>query len=393
MNWTKKMHKTTITLLTASLLAISGWGAPALLAQAETSATSVACGSGDHGLLQILQSKHSEDGATPLSFSDIQFLNADTGRAAGNGFMIGTSDAGCHFQEIYQGQWNFKVIDFPDNVHGFALASVGEGQAKYLIGTNSGGAEWKRISDKAVSFEKIDFTDSKNGFGYNRASTYYTKDGGLSWNQIPTPTNTRGVYFSNRSTGWAVVVAPGAGYRVMKTTDGGKNWVLSLKAAFDAPVYGQISVKGDQVYVVLYGESGMNQTSYSLYASSNKGRNWNRVIAQQTAGGGPAPGSGQAQFESGPASGSPGNLELVGNNTAFLVGYSPAAEKVAVGRSYMGGKQWTNLQPISGYEGKISFTSNKEGWLAVRDVEHSSLYMTKDGGSTWESKFSFKATN
>lgn len=138
--------------------------------------------------------------------------------------MIGTSDGGCHFQEIYQGQWSFKQIDFPDNVYGFALASVEEGQARYLIATTSGGSEWKRIS----------------------------------------------------------------------------------------------------------------------------------------------------------------------NQTSFFVGFSPAAEKVAVGRSYHGGKQWVNLPAIAGYEGIISFVDSKAGWLAVRGQDHSSLYMTKDGGATWELEFSLK---
>lgn len=49
----------------------------------------------------------------------------------------------------------------------------------------------------------------------------------------------------------------------MKTADGGKTWSLSLKVAFTDPEYGQITSKGDQVDVVLYGGSGMSQTSYS----------------------------------------------------------------------------------------------------------------------------------
>ncbi len=392
MKWTQKMYKTTLVLLSAGLLAFSGWGTAASTAQAASAAVP-ACGSGDHGLLQGLQDKHSGEGSTPLSFSAIQFLNADIGRAAGNGFVIGTSDGGCHFQEIYQGQWNFAQMDFPDNVHGWALASAGDGQAQYLIRTMDGGSTWKRLTNKAVSFEKIDFIDSKNGFGYNRASTYYTKDAGLSWSRIPTPANTRGAYFSSRNTGWAVVIVPGTGYRVMKTADGGATWHLSLKANFTDPEFGQVYAKGNQVYALLYGGSGMSQTSYSLYASANMGGSWNRVIAEETAGGGPAPGSGPAQFKSGPASGKPGNLELVGSSTAFLVGFSPAGEKVAVGRSYNGGKQWTNLPAIVGYEGIISFTSNKEGWLAAKGYENSSLYITEDGGATWKLRFTFKATN
>ncbi|MEK4204943.1 MULTISPECIES: hypothetical protein [Paenibacillus] len=390
MKWTKRIHKTTITALSATLIMVSGWSAPVTSVHAAATPAPATCGTGDHGLLQALQNKHSGDVSTPLSFSDVQFLNGNTGRAAGNGFMIGTSDGGCHFQEIYQGQWSFKQFDFPDNVHGFALASVKEGQAQYLIGTSNGGSEWKRLSNNAVSFERINFIDSKKGFAYERAATYYTKDGGLSWSKISTPPNTRGAYFSDRNTGWAVVIVPGSGYRVMKTTDGGGTWSLSLKAAFAEPEFGQISAKGDQVAVVLYGGTGMSQTSYSLYESANRGKSWNRVIAQETAGGGPAPGSGKAEFNKGPAAGKPGNLQLVGNSTSFLVGFSPAAEKVAVGRSYNGGKQWTNLPGLAGYDGVISFTSNKEGWLAIRELDYSSLYVTKDGGASWERRFSLK---
>lgn len=104
---------------------VSGWGASAssvhAAASATPAATPAACGTGDHGLLQSLQNKHSGDVSTPLTFSDVQFLNGNIGRAAGNGFMIGTSDGGCNFQEIYEGQWSFKQIDFPDNVHGLPL--------------------------------------------------------------------------------------------------------------------------------------------------------------------------------------------------------------------------------------------------------------------------------
>ena len=382
---TKRLHKMMVLLLSVVLLTLSGWGA----ASASVQAAAPVCGTGDHGLLQDLQKKSSGADATPLTFSDIQFLNGETGRAAGNGFLIGTSNGGCNFQEIYQGQWSFKQIEFPNNVHGWALASVQEGQSVYLISTSDGGSHWKRISPGAVSFERIDFLDNQNGFAYNRASTYYTTDGGIHWNKMMTPANTRGAYFSNRNKGWAVVVAPGAGYRVMKTTDGGKTWSLSLKAAFDYPEYGQIYASGDQVWAVLYGGSGMSQTSYSLYASPNNGGSWKNIIADETAGGGPAPGSGNALFTYGPASGRPGNMQLIGSSIAFLVGYSPAGDKVAVGRSYDGGRSWTNLPAIPGYFGQISFTSNKEGWLAVRDSNRSALYSTPDGGTTWKLKFTF----
>ncbi|MNC54419.1 hypothetical protein D3C75_1039010 [compost metagenome] len=85
-------------------------------------------------------------------------------------------------------------------------------------------------------------------------------------------------------------------------------------------------------------------------------------------------------------------MQLAGNSAAFLFGFSPAGEKVAVGRTYNGGKKWTNLPAIAGYDGLISFTGVKEGWMAVRGQHASSLYSTGDGGATWKLKFAFKGT-
>ncbi|MBT2292274.1 hypothetical protein J7E73_24730 [Paenibacillus albidus] len=391
MNFTKKLQNKTISLLSVGLLMVSGWGTGGAPVQAAAPATPApVCNTGDHGLLQQLQKKHTGEGKVPLTFADVEFLNAVTGRAAGNGFLIGTSDGGCHFQEIYQGQWSFRQLNFPDNVNGFALASVQEGQAKYLIGTTDGGSTWKRLSKQAVTFEHVEFMDSKTGFGYNRASTYYTKDGGLGWSKIPTPANTRGAYFSSRNSGWAVVIVPGTGYQVMSTADGGASWKLRLKSDFADPQYGQIYAKGNQVYALLYGGSGMSQTSYSLYSSSNTGGSWTRVIAQDSAGGGPAPGSGSTKVNRGPASGKPGNLQLIGKEAAFMVGYLPAAEQVGTGFTKDNGQSWSNTKTVPGYEGSISFTDHIQGWMAVRDFDSSTLYATKDAGAHWTAKFSFE---
>lgn len=56
MNRTTRLHQITVTLLTAGLLALSGWGSAASPVQAAAaSAAALACGTGDHGLLQDLQ--------------------------------------------------------------------------------------------------------------------------------------------------------------------------------------------------------------------------------------------------------------------------------------------------------------------------------------------------
>ncbi|WNS42139.1 hypothetical protein [Paenibacillus sp. MMS20-IR301] len=388
MKWTIAIKRTALIILSAGILAVSGTGIPGT--ETGSAAAAPACGSGDHGLLRELQAKHSGADTAPLGFTDIQFLSASTGRAAGDGFLIGTSDGGCHFQKIYEGQWSFRQIDFINNVQGRALAGLQDTFGTYLISTADGGSTWKKVSEQPMDFERIHFTDSTHGFGYSQKSAYYTADGGRSWSQIPTPVNTQGAEFTSRTKGWAVVVQEGTGYQVMNTADGGLTWKTSLKAAAAYPVGGRIYAQGSQVYALLYGDSGMSQTSYSLYASS--GGSWKRIIAMDTAGGGPAPGSGAAQLTTGPAGGKPGNMQLIGNSTAYLLGYSPAGEKVAVGRSYNGGKKWTNQPAVAGYDGIISFPDAKRGWMAVRGPGQSALLATEDGGATWKQKFAFKPT-
>jgi len=380
-------HLLRILVILVLLLPSGGIGSDSLAIA--TSAT--ICGKGDHGLLQQLQKQHQGDGPSALYFTDIQFLNDRIGRASGNGFIIGTSDAGCHWQEIYTGQWQVAQIDFSDNKNGWALATVPSQQQKHLIRTSDGGAHWKNINTP-VTFDRIDLLNDMEGFGYTATSAYKTVDGGKIFTPIPTPVNNRYASFSNMKSGWSIVVIPSGGYKVMKTLDGGKHWSLKLKVAADSNNGGEIYTHGNQVWALLYGEAGMSQVSYSLYGSTDGGSHWNRVIAQDTAGGGPAPGSGKAITQKGPASpgGHPGNMQLIGESTAFLAGGSPAGEVVSVGRSFNGEKSWTNITPsIEGYDARISFTDSKKGWLAVvNSSDKSAVYMTKDGGVSWNVKFS-----
>ncbi|OAB35002.1 hypothetical protein PMSD_13505 [Paenibacillus macquariensis subsp. defensor] len=387
MNLKKKSINRSLRILVIMVLLLPLGGIESGSLATATSATS--CGKGDHGLLQQLQKQG--EGQSALSFTDIQFLNDRIGRASGNGFIIGTSDAGCHWQEIYTGQWQIAQIDFSDNKNGWALATLPSEQKKHLIQTSDGGTHWKNV-DTAITFDRIDLLKDKEGFGYTATSAYKTVDGGKSFTQIPTPVNNRYASFSNMKTGWSIVVIPSGGYKIMKTVDGGKHWALKLKVAADSNNGGEIYSNGNQVWVLLYGEAGMSQVSYSLYGSTDGGSHWNRVIAQDTAGGGPAPGNGKAISQKGPASpgGHPGNMQLIGDRTAFLAGGSPAGEVVSVGRSYNGAKSWTNITPsIEGYDARVSFTDSKTGWLAVvNSSDKSAVYMTKDGGVSWNVKFS-----
>ncbi|ETT41394.1 hypothetical protein C161_00100 [Paenibacillus sp. FSL R5-192] len=384
--------KSTMTWKRIGALALSlmlAWGmGPVHTLSGANAASSQACGKGDHGLSATLK-KGSSVEEQHLQFTDIDFLNDTTGRAGGEGFLIGTSNAGCTWQSIYTGQWQFTQLDFPNNVNGYALARVKDSPATYLIRTHDGGSHWTRLDTPGIQFKRIDFRNKDVGYGYTYNGAYQTKDGGVTWSKLNTPANTRAAAFATEKQGYAVVVVPGSGYHLKQTSDGGKNWTTSLRVVSDTWSGADLYAHGQQVWALLYGDAGMSQQSYSLYASDNQGKNWTQVFAQSTAGGGPAPGTNSTGKGNGPANpgGHPGNMALIGNQTAYLSAGSPAAGKVGIGRSYDTGSTWKNIDLRDpGYSSRISFPSAKTGWLVVTSDNSPAIYQTIDGGTTWTQK-------
>lgn len=333
-------------------------------------------------------------GDSTFHFSDIQFLNGTTGRAAGNGFLIGTSDAGASWQPIYKGTWQFTQLDFISNTTGWALAKSSAAGTNALVHTTNGGSSFTKIQTGPIALERIHFTDTQKGFGYTRAFAYKTSDGGKTWIKITTPANTRYAEFTDAMHGWTLIVVPGFGYKLSRTTDGGATWSTKLSVKATEISGGEIYTRGSQIWAVFYGGAGMSQQSYSLYATSDNGASWKKVISQDTAGGGPAPGGAVGIVKEGPASpgGHPSNLVLV-EGAAILGGYSPAGEAIGVGRSLDAGKTWTNLKTIKGFESVISFTSKELGWMADTSSSSPAVYRTTDGGKTWSKKMSIPIIN
>ena|GEM_PF-981567 len=382
------------SIITLALTLIWGTGLMHTLPDAGATSSAATCGTGDHGLTSDLK-KGSGVEEQQLRFTDIDFLNPNTGRAAGEGFLIGTSNAGCTWQSIYTGQWQFKQLDFPNNVTGYALAGTKDSTVTYLIRTDDGGSHWKRLDTPGKApFKQIDFRDKNTGYGYTYNGAYRTADGGVTWSKIATPANTRAATFTTDKLGYAVVAVPGSGYKLEKTSDGGKNWTTTLLVKSDTWNRAELYANEYLVYAILYGDAGMSQQSYSLYASGDQGTHWRQVFTQSTAGAGPAPGANQEGKGTGPANpgGHPGNMALIGNQTAYLSAGSPAADKVGIGRSFDAGSTWKNIDlKVKGYSSRISFPAAKTGWLVVTSGNAPAVYATTDGGMTWLPKILFQS--
>ncbi|QHT59045.1 hypothetical protein GXP70_03085 [Paenibacillus lycopersici] len=355
-------------------------------AAAAAPAAAAACRTDSHGL-----TLHAMKDTSEPYLQAIQFLGPSIGRVAGNGFMLGTSDAGCHWQTIYNtGKLNFTQMQFLTNVEGYVLAQVAYGKPNTLLKTTNGGASYTWIPTGQHPFDRIQFLNEQTGFGYTRAFTYKTTNGGKTWSKLATPPNTRYVHFMTEQKGWAIIVLAAGGYEIKRTVDGGNHWTDSLKVSSQTNVGGMIQgTDSSDVWVLLYGDSGMSQTSYSVFHTSDAGAHWKQVISHPTAGGGPAPGPVAPDGKLAGPQGRPTDMAVVGRQAAFLVAGSGALDDLQFGRSLDDGKTWTNLPGAApGYDGRLSFLSATTGYLAVTSFEKPAVYRTADGGKTWKLLFS-----
>jgi hypothetical protein len=142
---------------------------------------------------------------------------------------------------------------------------------------------------------------------------------GKTWKPLPVPKQLTGdAYFHDKANGWAVTQENGV-FQVMRTVDGGQSWSAVMKRETVALLSGAVirSAGKDDAWIQCIGGYGMNQTSYSLFHTTDGGRHWQTVIAKSTAGGGPAPGF-PADYPGGPTidGSAPGPLYVVNPDIA-----------------------------------------------------------------------------
>lgn len=347
----------------------------------------------------------SDQNQTMTAPTAIAFISATEGWAGGSGFISHTKDGGQHWEKQYAGTGQIAGFSFLSDNPKVGWAYQGElngpgagspaGSAKKtaLLQTKDGGAAWTVVNPSVSLGKELHFISEQEGFSGNKA----TSDGGKTWRELPVPAEIAGeAYFSSSDSGWAVI-NKGNTYEIQQTTDGGKTW----KSVYSKPV-GSIlngavirTTSKDDVWVQLIGDSGMTQTSYTLLHSKDAGKSWLPVVANSTAGGGPAPGYsvGSEAGPKGPGS-SPGQLLPLSAQTGFMLGQCRACGdegEVSIGWTLDGGASWTNSgQKLPGQDGIVSFVNEKQGWLLTYKYSMAPvLYETKDGGKQWSKVYTF----
>ncbi|AET59398.1 hypothetical protein HPL003_13225 [Paenibacillus terrae HPL-003] len=350
-----------------------------------TGGTGVASGAGGQASTDENAAKVRMDDVTAL-----RLIDGKSGWIGGKGWIARTDagasgSIGAAWDVQYQGQGTVQQIFALNGQQAWAVMA----DSGTLLATQDGGKRWESTGTvpKQGQAGFLHFISPKEGLSGNQ----YTKDGGQTWSALPVPDHMVGQpYYHDQHNGWAVTQSTEGSFRILHTTNGGQKWTTVLSRTSEAPLNGVIirSVERGNAWIELVGDTGMNQTSYSLWHTADSGQSWRAVLANATAGGGPAPGISQQDNQVPKNEGAaPGMLYAVNSSTALMGGYcAPCDKPNTIGWTNDGGKTWNNgKQSFDGYGGQqIGMANAKEGWAIFSDSEKAPvLYTTSDGGQHW----------
>jgi len=318
--------------------------------------------------------------------------------------FITLSVAGCTQQEVH---------DRPDweNISQFRSSSVAGPDFLWVVTENG---ELIRISNQGVThkvvqsepFKAVAFIDSMNGFNVDRTgSVRTTSDGGNAWQQVVSPhwegfDQPHQLVFNDASHGWLV-----GGYRVLRTTDGGKSWELRFSIGRDsdartAQLYGGTFPNADTGWVtstdnivIHTSDGGLNWKTLTIEARSmdlrdaffiNGLKGW---VVAKTEGGIYSTTDGGKQWEVQPTASKNRyrSIQFLNESEGWAAGLryvNDSGDRTAVLlHTTDGGRNWSEVETglKERFIERVLFYDEARGWLVARD----NIYATTDGGKTW----------
>ncbi len=306
-------------------------------------------------------------------WTGIDFVSGTTGWVAGYGRILGTRDGGRLWAVQYRGRLPLAGIAMWNARIGYTYSP------SEILATENGGAFWAPVSSPRGTPSQVIPVGPHTVYAIASQRLYESLDNGQVWRRVRTPDPVSSVVMTPAGVGYAVDAAKAA---IWKTADGGQRWTPVLR--LNGGMGGRVAMAGGAIWAVIYGGAGMNQQSYTVYRSTDAGRQWKAVAAHPTAGGGPAPGSPRRSVPVAPglvladfAAPSPKTVILA--TGCWVCGDGTAALAVTTD----GGTHWQSMPAIAGYSGfsaRVSFVSATRGWMATGA---GLILETSDGGRTW----------
>ena len=313
---------------------------------------------------------HTTDGGTTWTsqtsnsnneLRDIRFLDNQTGWACGvSGTIVKTGDGGNTWTVQPSGA-NLTYL----NAVAIADAQTAWvcGQDGSLLKTSNGGSNWSSVYPSQISMDFWGIASAGNKLVFSQAPPVnfpgigklaISEDAGLTW-QVITKSLTmprcefRDVIVRTPQEWWAMGNSIDSGY-VLKTTDGGINW---LKKTFNRGINTGALHNANLGWIA----GADNQ----IYKTTDGGITWTSQ----------APANVSADYY---------DIQILNDQTLWVAGYDDDDEGVVI-KSTDGGQSWINVNGIINEAlSAIHFTDDQKGWA----VGNSNVILkTSDGGQTW----------
>jgi len=323
-----------------------------------------------------------------MTFSAVDFPTPSQGFVAGANGIFETRDAGTAWTPVYRGPADVLGLQMVSGRVGFAWGTLQSG-ATAILATTDGGVSWTQVGSLNTALARLSWATPLVGYAVTSQHLIMkTSNGGRTWFALRQAAFS--VSFVSAAKGYALY-----GPDVYTTNNGGASWTaIALVPPGTQVGGGEVSATRDgSVWVDLVGGSGMSQTSYTVFRSTD-GVHWTPVMSLSTAGGGPAPASAQAL---GPGT-SPGPIDPLSQADAFMAGACSACSSgtsQVVGTT-TGGSTWSpkpvQSGPIAGLiqsPDGISFASPSTGYVVAdafppnRSHAVTMVYKTTNGARSW----------
>ncbi|MDQ3020464.1 MAG: YCF48-related protein [Bacteroidota bacterium] len=213
---------------------------------------------------------------TTVLLRGIEFTDSFTG------FVVGGNATESVILKTTNSGLNWASVNVPtsDALRSVSFSPTGTGFVGYTVGFNGivfktidGGNNWsiQPTNLGTIQLFAVHFTDGVTGTAvggsqFDTATIIRTTDGGANWiQQNPNTTNLlRGVYFLNSTTGFAV----GNNGTILKTSDGGNNWIVksTTQFLFLRDIYFANSFTG-----FIVGSGG------KVFRTTDTGNNWDSI--------------------------------------------------------------------------------------------------------------------